>query len=172
MNLMTSYQRVLPALAIVLLLAGVAPAQSKKTPLQAPANPNPQLYPEDANAVDEIRKATGEAGKENKRVLLVFGGNWCIDCHVLDNAFHQPRIAPLLESGFVVVHVDVGRYNKNLNLAKKYYVDLEKGVPAMAVLNSRGGFLYSTSEFEKARVKTEEDLISFLNTWMPAASKR
>lgn len=172
MNFMTSLQRVLPALALVLLLTGPASAQWKKTPLQAPANPNPQLYPEGANAAQEIRKAAGEAGKENKRVLLVFGGNWCIDCHVLDNAFHQPRIAPLLDSGFIVVHVDVGRYTKNLELAKKYHVDLEKGVPAMAVLNSRGGFLYSTSEFEKARVKTEEDLISFLNAWMPTAASK
>jgi thiol-disulfide isomerase/thioredoxin len=131
-----------------------------------------RLYHEDANAVQDIREATLRARKVNKRVLLVFGGNWCLDCHVLDNAFHRPRIAPLLEQGFIVVHVDVGRYTKNLDLAKKYQINLEKGVPAMAVLNSRGGFLYSTSEFEKARVKGEDDLVTFLNAWMPVATKK
>src|SRR5215469_18671284 len=120
---MTYFRRLLPALAVTLLLTAFAPAQWKKTPLQAPARPNPQLYSESANAPDEIRKATVEAGKENKRVLLVFGGNWCIDCHVLDNAFHQPRIAPLLDNNFVLVHVNVGKFDKNLDLAKRYKVD-------------------------------------------------
>ncbi len=78
-------------------------AQWKKTPLQMPAQPNPQLYPANANAREEIREATASATKTRKRILLVFGGNWCSDCHVLDNAFHQPRIAPLLNSNFVVV---------------------------------------------------------------------
>lgn len=160
--------------AFILLFGALGFAQWKKTPLQAPAQRNPQLYPANADAVAEIREATAAAGKENKRILLVFGGNWCTDCHVLDNAFHQPRIAPLLNSNFVVVHVDVGEYTKNLDLAEKYHVDLKKGVPSIAVLNGNGSFLYSTSEFEKARVLSEEDVIQFLEKWKPqsAAAKK
>jgi hypothetical protein len=72
-----------------------------------------------------------------------------------------------LNANFLVVHVDIGQYDKNLELAKKYHVDLEKGVPAIAVLNMNGGLLYSTSEFEKARVLSEEDVVQFLNAWKP-----
>lgn len=153
--------------ALVLVLSALGFAQWKKTPLQPPAQPNMQLYPANANAVEEIREATAAAGKDHKRILLVFGGNWCIDCHVLDNAFHRPSIAPLLNANFLVVHVDVGKYDKNLELAKKYHVDLEKGVPSIAVLDANGGLLYSTSEFEKARVLSEEDVLQFLNAWKP-----
>jgi len=142
-------------------------AQWKRTPLQPPANPNPQLYNTNANAQQEIRRAQLAAAREHKRILLVFGGNWCIDCHVLDNAFHQPRIMPLLKDNFVVVHVDVGQYTKNLALAQKYHIDLEKGVPSIAVLESTGAFLYSTSEFEKARVLSEQDVVDFLSKWKP-----
>jgi thioredoxin 1 len=154
---------------LVLLSSALGFAQTR-TPLQPPAQPNMQLYPANANAAEEIREATVHAGKQHKRILLVFGGNWCIDCHVLDNAFHQPRILPLLNATFLVVHVDVGKYDKNLELAKKYHVDLEKGVPSIAVLNTTGGLLYSTSEFEKARVLTEEDVLKFLNEWKPSAA--
>jgi thiol:disulfide interchange protein len=154
----------------VLIASGLGFAQWKKTPLEAPAQPNPQLYPANADAVAEIREATATARKEHKRVLLVFGGNWCSDCHVLDRAFHQPRIAPLLNDNFVVVHVDVGKYDKNLDLAKKYHVDLEKGVPEVAVLNGDGSFVYSTAEFEKARLLSEEDVLDFLNKWKPQAA--
>lgn len=126
-----------------------------------------QLYPANANAAAEIREAKLSAAKQHKRILLVFGANWCMDCHVLDNAFHQPRIAPLLDANFLVVHVDVGKYDKNLELAKQYHVDLEKGVPEIAVLNTSGALLYSTSEFEKARVLSEDDVVKFLNDWKP-----
>src|SRR5947209_14796172 len=154
------------ALFIFLLLALVAaPAQWKKTPLQPPARPNPQLYRADANAADEIKRALAAAAQQHKRVLLDFGGNWCIDCHVLDNAFHQPRIAPLLNDNFVLVHVDVGQYDKNLDVAKRYHANLEKGVPSLAVLSPRGLVLYSTEDFERARVLSEADVIAFLEKW-------
>src|SRR5262249_22056607 len=154
-------------LAFLLLLSTSGFAQWKNTPLEAPANPNPQLYRANVNASEEIRKAKLAAARQHKRILLVFGGNWCMDCHVLDNAVHRPRIAPLLNATFLVVHVDVGKYDKNLELVKQYHVDLEKGVPSIAVLNTNGGLLYSTSEFEKARVLSEEDVVKFLNDWKP-----
>jgi thiol:disulfide interchange protein len=158
------------ATLLIALTSILSYAQWKRTPLQAPARPNPQLYRADANAAEEIRAALASAGKQSKRVLLVFGGNWCLDCHVLDNAFHQPRIAPLLNGNFIVVHVDVGKYDKNLDLAKKYRVNLEKGVPSLAVLDSGATVLYSTFDFERARVMSEEDVIGFLDKWKPQAT--
>src|ERR1700739_443858 len=124
---MTRFTRHL--LMIVLACTLLASAQFKNAPLQPPTKINPQLYKTDANAAADIRRALTTAARQKKNVLLDFGGNWCIDCHVLDNAFHQPRIAPLLNNNYVLVHVDVGHYEKNLDLAKKYHVDLEKGVP-------------------------------------------
>lgn len=153
--------------------SGLASAQWKKTPLEPPAQRNPQLYDTNANAAEEIRETKTAATKQHKRILLIFGGNWCLDCHVLDNAFRQPRIAPLLNDNFLVVHVDVGEYTKNLDLAQHYHVDLKKGVPSISVLDTNGSFLYSTSEFEKARVLSQEDVIAFLDKWKPqrAAAK-
>src|SRR5882724_6147932 len=165
-------KRLLQTLIATLLFCAAAAAQFKRVPLQAPAQPNPQLYRADANAAQDIRQALAAAGKQHKNVLLDFGGNWCLDCHVLDNAFHQPRIAPLLNSNYVLVHVDVGKYEKNLDLAKKYHVDLEKGVPSLAVLDAKGNVLYATRDFERARVMSEEDVIQFLDKWKPQPGKK
>jgi len=159
-------------LIAALLLTVVSAAQFKRVPLQAPAQPNAQLYKADANAAQDIRRALATAVKQHKNVLLDFGGNWCIDCHILDNAFHQPRIAPLLNSNYIVVHVDVGKYEKNLDLAKKYHVNLEKGVPSLAVLDSLGKVLYGTSDFERAHLMSEDDVIQFLDKWKPVAEKK
>ena len=163
-------KRFLSTLITAILLTAISAAQFKRVPLQAPANPNPQLYKADANATQDIRQALAAAGKQHKNVLLDFGGNWCIDCHVLENAFHQPRIAPLLNSNYIVVHVDVGKYDKNLDLAKKYHVNLGKGVPSLAVLDTTGRVLYATGDFERARMMSEDDVILFLDKWRPPAT--
>lgn len=155
---------------VLSLLVVSALAQSGKSPLKIPAQRNPNLYPADVNVQVEIAQTLSDAGKEHKRVLLVFGANWCGDCYALDYGFHQPSIEPLLNANFKVVHVDVGRYDKNLDLAKKYQVDLDKGIPSLAVISPQGAVLYSTAQFERARVMSEEDVIQFLNTWKPPAA--
>jgi VCBS repeat-containing protein len=125
------------------------------------------LYPADADAKKEIDEALKQAAGNHKRVLLVFGGNWCYDCHVLDRALHEGTAGQLMKEGFVLVHVDIGEGNKNLDLLKQYKIPLEKGVPAVAVLAGDGNLLYSSGdgEFEAARTMMKKDLVAFLRRW-------
>ncbi|HKF26031.1 MAG TPA: thioredoxin family protein [Candidatus Acidoferrum sp.] len=143
------------------------------TRLKGPAEKR-DLYPAGTDAHKEIAEALSAAAKSHKRVMLIFGGNWCYDCHVLDAAFHSPEIAPTLNRNYVVVHVDIGEYNRNLDIAKRYEVPLERGVPAAAVLESDGKLLVSqkNQEFEKARSMAPEDILAFLNRWKPPAAQR
>jgi hypothetical protein len=78
-----------------------------------------------------------------------------------------------MESSFEVVHVDIGQMDKNLDVAKQYDVPLDRGVPALAVLESDGKLLFSQKrgEFEAARSMAPEDILDFLNKWKPAARK-
>jgi thioredoxin 1 len=130
-----------------------------------------EIYPASADAGKEIDEALHAALPAHKRLLLVFGANWCYDCHVLDEAFHSPEIAPTLEKYFEVVHVDIGKVDKNLDLAKKYDVPLDRGVPAIALLDSDGKLLFSQKhgEFEAARSMATDDILTFLNKWKPAS---
>src|SRR3954464_3029734 len=41
------------------------------------AKPNPSLYPPPDRAPSDLRAALATAGREHKRVLVVFGANWC-----------------------------------------------------------------------------------------------
>jgi thioredoxin 1 len=132
--------------------------------------PNPNLYDKNANAKAEVEEAVAKATKDHQRVILVFGGNWCYDCHVLDQAFHQPDVAPLLEKNFQVVHVDIGDDGKkNNDVAAEYQVPLDKGVPALAILSPGGKLLYSqkNGEWESARSLDPDDVIVFLDKWKP-----
>jgi len=148
----------------------VAAVRGEPRRLKQPLKLNPNLYDPRADAKHEIKEALEGAAREHKNVILVFGGNWCYDCHVLDLAFHHPEIEPRLKAHYIVVHVDVGEYNKNLDLAQHYQVPLKKGVPALAVLASDGKLLYSqqAGEFEAARSLAPEDVMAFLKKWQPA----
>src|SRR6266849_2485058 len=125
------------------------------------------LYPASVDARKEIAETLHTVASTHKRVLLVFGANWCYDCHVLDEAFHSPEISPTLQESFEVVHVDIGQDDKNLDLAKTYDVPLDRGVPAVAVLGADGKLLFSQKrgEFEAARSMASEDILDFLNKW-------
>jgi hypothetical protein len=132
--------------------------------------PNPNLYNKDADARVEIKEAVAEAKKDHQRVILVFGANWCYDCHVLDQAFHQADVAPLLTKNFRVVHVDIGDDGKkNNDVAADYQVPLNKGVPVLAVLDSEGKVLYAqkNGEWESARSMDPDDIVAFLEKWKP-----
>ncbi|MES2222542.1 MAG: thioredoxin family protein [Acidobacteriota bacterium] len=127
------------------------------------------LYPATANAHEDIRQAILKASAEHKNVLLVFGGNWCIDCHLLDLYFHDPGNASLLSANYVLVDVNIGEYDRNLDLARKYGIPLSKGVPALVVLDGAGRVLYTqrNAEFENMRVKDSSAVTAFLQKWKP-----
>jgi len=115
-------------------------------------------------------RIVADAKKDHQRVILVFGANWCYDCHVLDQAFHQTDVAQILQRNFQVVHVDIGDDGKkNGNVAVEYQIPLEKGIPALAVLDSDGKLLYSqeNGEWESARSLDPDDLVALLNRWKP-----
>jgi thiol:disulfide interchange protein len=125
------------------------------------------IYPEKGDAKAAIQQALSKAQHENKRVLLDFGGNWCGDCRALDGYFHQEPNAALLKHNFVLVDVNIGRMTMNVDLAKLYGVPLEKGVPALAVLDSHGHVLYSqkNGEFEAMRTMDPGSVTTFLQRW-------
>ena len=136
--------------------------------IRPPGKLNPHLYDTAANGAAEIREAVAKAAASKKRVILMFGGNWCYDCHVLDSVLHEPDVAPIAQKNFIVVHVDIGEDGKkNADLVTKYHIPIEKGVPALAILGPDGKLLYSDQhgEFEKARSMDPDDVVAFLNQW-------
>jgi thioredoxin 1 len=141
--------------------------------LKQPSDMNKNIYPPDADAHAELKEAEEKAGARHKRVLLVFGANWCYDCHVLDLAFHRPDFAAVM-AGYEVVHVDVGDDGKkNSDVAREFQTPLDKGVPALAIAESDGKLVVSqkNGEFEDARSLTPQALLDFLNKWKPELTK-
>jgi thioredoxin 1 len=154
-------------LAIIILSSTFVAAQRQLTL-------DPKLYDPSVDARKEIGSSLREAKTDHKRVILVFGGNWCFDCHVLNYWFHQPGIVEIVDDNYHVVHVDIGQFDKNIDLTEKYGVNIKKGVPAISILGSDGKLLYGdkNGEFEKARSMNPNDIVTFLQKWKPTKSSK
>ncbi|MFL6447252.1 MAG: thioredoxin family protein [Bryobacteraceae bacterium] len=133
------------------------------------AKPNPTLYPPPYRAQSDLRAALATAGREHKRVLVVFGANWCYDCHVLDATFRSPGFATLVNQNYVVLHINIGDEGKDNNdLAQKFGVGLDRGVPNLAVLDPDGRTLVAQrGEFEATTRIGPSDVRAFLEKWKP-----
>jgi thioredoxin 1 len=123
----------------------------------------PWPYNEQANAAADVQHAIAAAQADHKKVLLVFGANWCPDCRALDKAMHGSS-QHLIESEFDVVKIDVGNFDKNLTLANRYGNPIAKGIPAVVVVGARNQVLYSTKggELANAGQMTEQSIYDFL----------
>ncbi len=133
----------------VALLAPAALAQ-QPTPQQAtptqpavsqPVTPEePALYDENAVATEQIAAALAKAKKENRRVLIQWGGNWCGWCIKLDEHIRSDReLRRKLLYEYDVVHIDIGRFDKNTELATSLGADLKaNGVPFLTILDADG----------------------------------
>jgi thiol:disulfide interchange protein len=126
-----------------------------------------EIYPEPAQAKTDLAAALKTAAASHKRILLDFGGNWCPDCQALDLYFHDAVNRPILEANFLLVHVNIGHMDANVDLAEEYGIPLHKGVPAVAVLDEQGKLLYSqtSGEFEDMRNMASSDVTRFLRQW-------
>src|SRR5258708_17267424 len=125
------------------------------------------IYPEPGQAKGDLAAALAASAAAHKRIILDFGVYWCPDCHVLDLYFHDPVNRPILEANYILVHVNIGRMNENIDIAERYQIPLRKGVPALAVLGERGELLYSqkTGEFEAMRGMQSSAVTDFLVRW-------
>ena len=82
---------------------------------------------------------------------------------------HNPELAAIIEKNYVVVDIDLGREDKNPDLAEHYHVPIKHGIPALAVLDSRGNLLYAMDQgqFADARNMSYESIKAFFEQWKP-----
>jgi thiol-disulfide isomerase/thioredoxin len=147
------------ALSLILIFAGFPPANAV----------NREVYPAPEQAKADLAAGLKAARAGHKHLILDFGGNWCGDCIVLDSFMHDPTNLPILEPNYVVVHINVGHFEFNQQLAARYQVQLTHGVPVLVVLDENGKLLFSqkTGVFESIRGVQSSSVTSFLVQWKP-----
>ncbi|HKX65066.1 MAG TPA: thioredoxin family protein [Rhizomicrobium sp.] len=122
-------------------------------------------YDEAANADAQVAAAFARAQKSHKRVLIDLGGNWCPDCIVLANFIHLPEMRRFMEAHYETVLVDVGRFNRNLQIPARFGITKRlKGVPALLIATPEGKLVNGDNVFATAdaRNMTPQAIAAYL----------
>ena len=65
------------------------------------------IYQVDGKGMERVEAALVRAGRDNKRVLLKIGGNWCGWCYKLHDVFQEEKaVASLLRAEYELVMID------------------------------------------------------------------
>ena len=137
------------------------------------ADKRPKPYDERADARVDLNRALQQAREQSKPVLVVFGANWCADCQALARQMADGPVASHVAQRFVVTKVDVGDFNKNLDLARQMGDAVKKGIPAVAVLRADGSFERATQagELASARQLGADQVLAVLESLSAPAPK-
>ncbi|TGM37722.1 thioredoxin family protein [Leptospira biflexa] len=114
--------------------------------------------------LSQYETALTEANSQNRKLIVVFGADWCPDCRALDGIFADPETKAILDSQFLVMKVDVGRFDKNLGLNERLGNPIQNGIPSLVVLSPKGEIITSTKggEFSNASQMTKEQVLEYL----------
>lgn len=157
------------AMTTALVLSGCADDPSDTADGSAAPTSSDTSSPTSSPA-DAIAEAREASAADHRPVLLDFGADWCADCVVLDGLYEDPGVSSILEKHFHLVKVDVGEFDKNLDVADDY-IDLEaSGIPALVVITPDGTIVYASNdgEFANARTMHAGQVASFLKHWAHA----
>lgn len=125
------------------------------------------VYPPSDPAKD-IAAALLAAKADGKNVLIDFGADWCPDCRVLGALFEDPAAAPFIDANFHVIHVDVGRRDKNADVVEKYGATSGDWIPAVVVIDANGRNVgLTTDQVRLTRRDTPATLLTVLQRWAP-----
>lgn len=162
-----------PAPAAAQEPAAVEPPVVEPPVVEPAAGPPPEVerpYDEGADASSAIDAAIARAGAEDKRVLLMFGGNWCIWCRRLEWVLrNEPRVAAAIAEGWLVVHVDTGARGAGANaaIASRYGDPQQHGLPVLVVLDGQGRQVHTqeTGSLEVGDRHDPERVLAFLTRY-------
>lgn len=130
-------------------------------------------YSESADAHAEVAAALATSKADGKPLLIVFGANWCPDCRALDTAMSRGELARFTSSRFNVVKVDVGNFDRNLDVAERFGNPARQGIPAAVVVSPANEVVYATrrGELSSARSLGDAGILKVLQAAL-AANRR
>ncbi|MGH6614734.1 thioredoxin family protein [Sphingomonas sp.] len=163
------------ALSAFAALAVAAPVTAATAPhltitsFEQLARPLPLPYDEQADATRQVAAAKVRAKANRKLLLIDLGGNWCLDCRILAGVMDTPQLRSFIDRHYVVVTVDVGRFDKNLAIPAHYGLkDRLAGVPSLLIVDPRTDRLRNagkTAALADARSMTPQGLADWLANW-------
>ena len=112
-----------------------------------------QIYDPDMDPYERFGAVVDEAKNKEKSILLVFGSDTCPDCRSLYKKMHTKPLNETIDKNFIVMHVDIGNWDNNIDFTNQFGTPVESGTPSIAILDNSSTIYYvsKAGEFASAR---------------------
>jgi thiol-disulfide isomerase/thioredoxin len=127
-------------------------------------DPNDLPYDADADASADVAAGRQTAVENSQFLMVTFGANWCVDCRTLHHHLKTDDVKAFTDDIFHFVTVDVGKFNRNRDVARELGVDLTRGIPVAVFFDPEGREIGNTNEgqLEPARFYTSQQILKFI----------
>ncbi len=101
------------------------------------------------------------------------GGNWCHDSRGLAGYNLQSEIAALIASDYVLVYVDVGQRNRNLDIARRFGIAKLIGTPTIVIAEPDGTVVNAATvhEWRNAASRPTSEWLAYLEEHTPSLTE-
>jgi thiol:disulfide interchange protein len=157
---------VIAAMRVIAAMLTLTPAvAAAQTPAPSAIYIN-EGYDPRANPYRDLERAIERASAENKRILIVVGGDWCVWCEILDGFIaRNDDVRAAFASSFVLLKVNWSRENENVAFLSGF--PESTGYPDFFVLDSNGAYLarQPTEVLESGRDYDRTRMLAFASRW-------
>ena len=130
----------------------------------------PLPLPYDEKVVDSLQldEFIDLSISRGKQPVVIFGGNWCPDCRILEGTLAMPTIKKFLQQHYHVMHIDIGRYDRNMDLMDHLNIESKKGVPRVVILDLEKNIMNSStsSEWTTARDRKQQEIYNYFQKFV------
>jgi thiol-disulfide isomerase/thioredoxin len=132
------------------------------------STPLPLPYDEKIIDSSELDKFINQSINNDKQPVVIFGGNWCPDCRILAGTLAMPTIKKFLQQYYRIIHIDIGRYDRNMELMNHLNIEPKKGVPRVVILDFKKNIVNSStsSEWTTARDRKEQEIYDYFQKFV------
>lgn len=138
------------------------------TPLAVAAeHPEARPFDASADAKADVDAALALGAAENKITLVVMGANWCHDSRALAGWFtNDDDIIGMLDRNFVVTYVDVGKKDRNIDIAQRFGIEEIIGTPTMVMVDYDGTVLnkVTAGSWRNSASRSRDEILLELET--------
>ena len=162
-------KHVIVLLLPLLLLACSTPAMTASEKVTHALDDHGEVRPfserqDDSKRVDA---AIIEAAQSDKKALIVMGANWCHDSRALATQFEKPEFKELIQSSFILEYINVGRKDKNQDLARRFGLDGTPGTPTVLIIDGTGALLNpeEAPTWRNAASRSESEIYNYFESY-------
>lgn len=129
------------------------------------AHDQPRPYDASRDAKADVKGALEKAQANGKMTIVAMGANWCHDSRGFAAQFEKDRFKPLLKDHYELVYVDVGKLDRNIDIAQGFGVDAIVGTPTVFVVGTNGDVLNldSAPSWRNAHSRTEDEVWDYFH---------